>query len=110
MFLIKYEPIIWATGTYSVLELMLIFEREITYHLLRTYLPSILFVFVAWFSMFVPLNHVPGEVNYYIGVCYIRCNYKNMLRSGCDEYDNNVNVVRYVWVPDIDHSSNILHN
>ena len=44
---------------------MLIFEREITYHLLRTYLPSILFVFVAWFSMFVPLNHVPGEVNYF---------------------------------------------
>ena len=36
--------------------------------------------------------------------------YKDMLRSGCNEYDNNVNIVRHVWVPDIDHSPNILHN
>ena len=37
------------------------FERKLSYHLIRTYLPSGLFVTLAWFSMFIPIEHVPGE-------------------------------------------------
>ena len=36
-------------------------KRNLSYHMLRTYLPSTLFVCLAWFSMFIPLEHVPGE-------------------------------------------------
>merc|ERR1740129_1347606 len=52
----------YSTGSYSSVTVRLHLTRKLTYHLLRTYLPSILFVMVAWFSMFVPLNHVPGRV------------------------------------------------
>ena len=48
-------------GTFSSVTLELKFIRKLTYHVLRTYVPSILFVLVAWFSMFVPLKHVPGK-------------------------------------------------
>ncbi|XP_059083205.1 glutamate-gated chloride channel subunit beta-like isoform X2 [Tigriopus californicus] len=50
------------TGEYPGVRLRLVLKRNISYHLLRTYLPSLLFVTLSWFSMFVPLNHVPGRV------------------------------------------------
>ncbi|XP_059082713.1 glutamate-gated chloride channel alpha-like [Tigriopus californicus] len=36
--------------------------RKLTYHLLRTYLPSLLFVCLGWMSMFIPIEHIPGRV------------------------------------------------
>ena len=48
-------------GSYSSVTFRLKLFRKLDFHLLRTYLPSALFVLIAWFSMFVPLNHVPGK-------------------------------------------------
>ena len=50
------------SGTYSNAVMKLKLKRRLSYHLLRTYLPSIFFVTIAWCSMFVPLNHVPGNL------------------------------------------------
>jgi len=47
---------------YSTIIYRILLYRKPDFHYLRTYLPSGLFVMVAWFSMFVPLNHVPGRV------------------------------------------------
>ncbi|TRY76219.1 hypothetical protein TCAL_03829 [Tigriopus californicus] len=52
----------FSTGTFPSVTVRLTFRRKLTYHLLRTYLPSTLFVILAWFSMFIPLEHVPGRV------------------------------------------------
>lgn len=49
-------------GSYSRVTMQLVLERKITYHLFRTYLPSGLFVIIGWFSLFIPLDHVPGRV------------------------------------------------
>ena len=37
-------------------------RRKISYHLLQTYLPSGLFVIVAWLSLFLPPESIPGRV------------------------------------------------
>ena len=49
-------------GSYSRLSMQLILSRKITYHLFRTYLPSGLFVVIGWFSLYIPIEHVPGRV------------------------------------------------
>lgn len=51
----------YSTGVYPHVVMKLTLTRKLSYHLLRTYLPSMLFVILAWFSMFIPLEHVPGE-------------------------------------------------
>ena len=37
-------------------------HREITYHLFRSYFPSIMFVGISWLSLFLPPEYVPGRV------------------------------------------------
>ena len=49
-------------GSYSRITMQLVLSRKITYHLFRTYLPSGLFVIIGWFSLFIPIDHVPGRV------------------------------------------------
>lgn len=51
-----------SQGVFPGVLLKLKFKRKLSYHMLRTYLPSFLFVTLAWFSMFIPVEHVPGEV------------------------------------------------
>jgi len=36
--------------------------RKLTYHLVQTYIPSTVFVVIAWLSLFVPPESVPGRV------------------------------------------------
>ena len=50
------------SGSYSRVTMQLVLTRKITYHLFRTYLPSGLFVIIGWFSLFIPVDHVPGRV------------------------------------------------
>ena len=52
----------FVLGSYSRLSMQLILSRKITYHLFRTYLPSGLFVIIGWFSLYIPIEHVPGRV------------------------------------------------
>ena len=51
----------FSTGKFSKIKMRIHLVRQVSFHALRTYLPSLFFIMVAWFSMFVPLNHVPGE-------------------------------------------------
>ena len=55
-------PLNFVLGSYSRLSMQLILSRKITYHLFRTYLPSGLFVIIGWFSLYIPIEHVPGRV------------------------------------------------
>ena len=57
-----YFEVFSISGSYSRLSMQLILSRKITYHLFRTYLPSGLFVVIGWFSLFIPIEHVPGRV------------------------------------------------
>jgi uncharacterized membrane protein len=37
-------------------------KRRISYHLLQTYIPSLMFVIVSWLSFLVPPESVPGRM------------------------------------------------
>ena len=43
----------------------LILRRKISFHLVQTYIPSSIFVCLAWLSVFVPPEQVPGNVFFY---------------------------------------------
>ena len=47
---------------FPVLGLKIKLERHIMYHLTLTYIPSIIFVVVAWISFLVPSDVVPGRM------------------------------------------------
>ena len=49
-------------GVYPGVVMTLLLRRKISYHLLQTYLPSGLFVIVAWLSLFLPPESIPGRV------------------------------------------------
>ena len=37
------------------------FKRKVSFHLMQTYVPSSIFVVVAWLSVFIPPEQVPGN-------------------------------------------------
>ena len=37
------------------------FKRKIWFHLMQTYIPSTIFAIVAWLSVFIPPEQVPGK-------------------------------------------------
>jgi cation transporter family protein len=47
---------------YPGLEIKLHLKRLIAYHVVQTYIPSTVFVILAWLSMFIPPESVPGRV------------------------------------------------
>merc|ERR1719334_2881305 len=47
---------------YPGLIMKLHLTRQLTYHLVQTYIPSTVFVVIAWLSLFVPPESVPGRV------------------------------------------------
>ncbi|CAB4065750.1 unnamed protein product [Lepeophtheirus salmonis] len=51
-----------ASGVYPGVIMKIILKRNINYHLLQTYLPSGIFVFVAWLSLFLPPQSIPGRI------------------------------------------------
>merc|ERR1719209_1039175 len=48
--------------SYPGLIMKLHLTRKLTYHLVQTYIPSTVFVVIAWLSLFVPPESVPGRV------------------------------------------------
>jgi len=48
--------------SYPGLIMKLHLTRQLTYHVVQTYIPSTVFVIVAWLSLFVPAESVPGRV------------------------------------------------
>ena len=64
----------------------IILRRKMSFHLWQTYLPSSIFVIVAWMSALVPPEQVPG--NNLITHTYFACNFANDFRSrDNDDYD-----------------------
>lgn len=57
----------YATDYYDIrypgLILHIHLQRKINYHLIQTYIPSFLFVTVAWLSLFVNPDAIPGRVS-----------------------------------------------
>ena len=57
------------------------FKRKVSFHLMQTYVPSSIFVVVAWLSVFIPPEQVPGNYfasnNYLVG-CVIQKRKKNL--------------------------------
>jgi len=57
----------YATDYYDIaypgLILQVYLERKVNYHLIQTYIPSCLFVTVAWLSLFVNPEAIPGRVS-----------------------------------------------
>jgi len=47
---------------YPGLIMKLHFTRQLGYHLVQTYIPSAVFVVLAWLSLFIPVESVPGRV------------------------------------------------
>ena len=52
----------FSPGVYPGVIMTVLLRRKISYHLLQTYLPSGLFVIVAWLSLFLPAESIPGRV------------------------------------------------
>ncbi|KAK7040075.1 Glycine receptor subunit alpha-2, partial [Halocaridina rubra] len=48
--------------TFPSVQLRIILVRNISYHLMNTYIPSGLFVIVSWLTFFIPLDIVPGRM------------------------------------------------
>jgi len=48
--------------SYPGLIMKLYLRRQLTYHIVQTYIPSSVFVVIAWLSLFVPPESVPGRV------------------------------------------------
>ena len=62
-FYIDRSSLIFAGGrTFPGLGVQINLERHIMYHMTLTYIPSIIFVTVAWISFLVPSDVVPGRM------------------------------------------------
>jgi len=48
--------------SYPGLIMKLHLTRQLTYHVVQTYIPSTVFVIIAWMSLFVPPESVPGRI------------------------------------------------
>jgi hypothetical protein len=57
----------YATDYYEIaypgLILHIHLSRKINYHLLQTYIPSTMFVTIAWLSLFVNPEAIPGRIS-----------------------------------------------
>ena len=57
-----YRFILQAGMLYPGLGVRIELRRHITYHIIQTYIPSIIFVAVSWLSFLVPSDVVPGRM------------------------------------------------
>ena len=57
----------YATDYYEInypgLILDIHLQRKVSYHMIQTYVPSMLFVTVAWLSLFVNPEAIPGRIS-----------------------------------------------
>ena len=53
---------IFFLGNYSCLAAKFNLHRSIGFHLVQSYIPTILFVIVSWVSFWMDVEHVPGRV------------------------------------------------
>ena len=58
MFFVDYY-----SQAYPGVIIRVILRRKVSFHLVQTYIPSSIFVCLAWLSVFVPPEQVPGNMN-----------------------------------------------
>ena len=63
---IKLNPwmkhiLVWISGNYSCLAAKFLLHRSIGFHLVQSYVPTILIVIVSWVSFWMDVEHVPGR-------------------------------------------------
>ena len=46
----------------SGLEIRIQLERRLSIHVTQTFIPSTMFVFISWLSLFIPAEYVPGRM------------------------------------------------
>ena len=51
----------WLSGNYSCLAAKFQLHRSIGFHLVQSYVPTILIVIVSWVSFWMDVEHVPGR-------------------------------------------------
>ena len=50
------------TGNYSCLVAHFYLKRSVSFHLIQSYLPSILIVAISWVSFWMDIEAVPGRI------------------------------------------------
>ena len=55
--------ILFYLGNYSCLVAQFYMKRSISFHLIQSYLPSILIVAISWVSFWMDLDSVPGRIS-----------------------------------------------
>ena len=60
-YLTKSSPF-WPAVSFPALEFHVNLQRRLSFHLLQTFIPSALFVWVGWLSFLVPPEVVPGRM------------------------------------------------
>ncbi len=53
---------ICSGGNYSALQFVIKIRRKLSYHLVQTYLPSMLLIFITWLCFFLPTNMVEARI------------------------------------------------
>ena len=53
----------YYSQAYPGVIIRVILRRKVSFHLVQTYIPSSIFVCLAWLSVFVPPEQVPGNMN-----------------------------------------------
>ncbi|XP_065341022.1 glycine receptor subunit alphaZ1-like [Cloeon dipterum] len=56
------ENVNFPSGSYPAITMTVRLHRRISYHMLQTYIPSLMFVIVSWLSFLVPPESVPGRM------------------------------------------------
>ena len=53
----------YYSQAYPGVIIRVILRRKVSFHLVQTYIPSSIFVCLAWLSVFVPPEQVPSNMN-----------------------------------------------
>ena len=66
----------------------ILLTRKMSYHLMQTYVPSTIFVSLAWLSIFIPPEQVPGKSLFVFSICGPKQNATSLLTSVSDTVFN----------------------
>ena len=60
----KPRSVLYHSGHFSRIEVDLILKRKISYYLIQVYFPSAMFSILAYFALLIPMEFVPGNLEF----------------------------------------------
>ena len=54
--------IVYSTGNFSQLGVVLIFSRELQFYILQIYFPTVLFIIISWLTFIIPPTYAQGRI------------------------------------------------